>query len=101
LRRRADKQANLDVAREWQHWGVSGSLRLVSSRYEDTANNDELSGYGLVDSTVFYRVNEQVKLQLALKNIFDKEYVSARSFSFGDYVSIGREAMMSITYTPK
>ncbi|MEX1667178.1 TonB-dependent receptor domain-containing protein [Zhongshania arctica] len=101
LRRRADKQANLDVAREWQHWGVSGSLRLVSSRYEDTANTDELSGYGLVDSTVLYRVNEQVKLQLALKNIFDKEYVSARSFSFGDYVSIGREAMFSITYTPK
>jgi vitamin B12 transporter len=101
LQRRADKQANLDVAREWQQWGVSGSLRLVSSRYADTANNDELSGYGLVDSTVSYRVNDQVQLQLALKNIFDKEYVSARSFSFGDYLSIGREAMMSITYTPK
>jgi vitamin B12 transporter len=100
LQRRADKQANLDVAREWQHWGVSGSLRLVSSRYEDTANNDELSGYGLVDSTVSYRVNDQVQLQLALKNIFDKEYVSARGF-IGDYLSIGREAMMSITYTPK
>lgn len=101
LRRRADKQANLDVGREWQYWSVSGSLRLVSSRYEDTANTDELSGYGLVDGTVSYRVNEQVKLQLALKNIFDKEYVSARSFSFGDYLSIGREAMFSITYTPK
>ncbi|CAA0109710.1 Vitamin B12 transporter BtuB [Zhongshania aliphaticivorans] len=101
LRRRADKQANVDIGREWQHWGVSGSLRLVSSRFEDTANTDELAGYGLVDSTVFYRVNEQVKLQLALKNIFDKEYVSARSFSFGDYLSIGREAMFSITYTPK
>jgi vitamin B12 transporter len=101
LRRRADKQANLDVGREWQQWSVNGSLRLVSSRFEDTANNDELGGYGLVDSTVSYRVNEQVKLQLALKNIFDKEYVSARSFSFGDYLSIGREAMLSITYTPK
>ena len=72
LRRRADKQANLDVGREWQQWSVNGSLRLVSSRFEDTANNDELGGYGLVDSTVSYRVNEQVKLQLALKNIFDK-----------------------------
>jgi vitamin B12 transporter len=101
LRRRADKQANLDIGREWQHWGVSGSLRLVSSRYEDTANTDELGGYGLVDSAVSYRVNDQVKLQLALKNIFDKEYVSARSFSFGDYLSIGREAMLTITYTPK
>ncbi|WP_295876439.1 TonB-dependent receptor [uncultured Zhongshania sp.] len=101
LRRRADKQANLDVAREWQNWSVNGSLRLVSSRFEDTANTDELGGYGLVDSSVSYRVNEEVKLQLALKNIFDKEYVSARSFSFGDYLSIGREAMLSITYTPK
>jgi vitamin B12 transporter len=101
LRRRADKQANLDLGREWQKWGVNGSLRLVSSRFEDTANTDELGGYGLVDSSVSYRVNEEVKLQLALKNIFDKEYVSARSFSFGDYLSIGREAMLSITYTPK
>ena len=73
----------------------------MSSRFEDTANTDELGGYGLVDSSVSYRVNEEVKLQLALKNIFDKEYVSARSFSFGDYLSIGREAMLSITYTPK
>ena len=101
LRRRADKHANLDLGREWQKWGVNGSLRLVSSRFEDTANTDELGGYGLVDSSVSYRVNEEVKLQLALKNIFDKEYVSARSFSFGDYLSIGREAMLSITYTPK
>lgn len=101
LRRRASEQFNLDADRQWQHWGASASVRFVGKRYEDTANKDELGSYTLVDTAVSYRFNEQVKVNLALKNIFDREYVTARSFSLGDYQSIGREAMLSITYTPK
>jgi vitamin B12 transporter len=100
LRRRASKQFNIDADRQWQHWGTSASLRFVGKRYEDTNNTDELGSYALVDSAVSYRFNEQLKLNLALKNIFDREYVTARG-SLGDYQAIGREAMLSITYTPK
>ncbi|MBB5188071.1 vitamin B12 transporter [Zhongshania antarctica] len=100
LRRRASKQFNIDADRQWQHWGTSASLRFVGNRYEDTNNTDELGSYALVDSAVSYRFNEQLKLNLALKNIFDREYVTARG-SLGDYQPIGREAMLSITYTPK
>lgn len=101
LRRRARKQFNIDVDRQWQHWGVNVSLRFVGSRYEDAASTDVLSSFSLIDSAVSYRFNEQVRLNLALKNIFDKEYVTARSFNLGNYQSIGREAMLSITYTPQ
>ncbi|WP_373088075.1 TonB-dependent receptor domain-containing protein [Zhongshania sp.] len=100
LRRRASKQFNIDADRQWQQWGASASLRFVGKRYEDTNNTDELGSYTLVDSAVSYRFNEQLKLNLALKNIFDREYVTARG-SLGDYQAIGREAMLSITYTPK
>ncbi len=49
---------------------------------------------------VSYRFNEQLRLNLALKNIFDRDYVTARG-GLGDYQAIGREAMLTITYTPK
>ncbi len=100
LRRRASKQFNIDTDRQWQHWGASAGLRFVGKRYEDTNNTDELGSYALLDTAVSYRFNEQLKLNLALKNIFDREYVSARG-SLGDYQAIGREAMLSITYTGK
>ncbi len=100
LRRRADSQVNVDVDRQWQQWGVNASLRLVSDRYENTNNSDELPGYGLVDAGLSYQLSSSVKLQLSVKNLFDKEYVSARHFSLGNYESIGREALLSISYAP-
>jgi vitamin B12 transporter len=101
LRRRARAQFNIDADRQWQSWGTSASLRFVGKRYEDTANKDVLGSYTLVDTAVSYRVSEQLRFNLALKNIFDKNYATARSYSLGDYQAIGREAMLSITYTPK
>jgi len=100
LRRRPDRQANINVDREWDRWGVNASLRLVGSRYEDAANNDELSGYGLLDAGISYRLREDLSLKFAVKNALDKEYISARGGSLGDYQSVGREALLSITYNP-
>ncbi|WP_272993495.1 TonB-dependent receptor domain-containing protein, partial [Spongiibacter tropicus] len=91
---------NINVDREWDRWGVNASLRLVGSRYEDAANNDELSGYGLLDAGISYRLREDVSLKFAVKNALDKEYISARGGSLGDYQSVGREALLSITYNP-
>ncbi|AMO69417.1 TonB-dependent vitamin B12 receptor [gamma proteobacterium BDW918] len=100
LRRRASKQFNIDADRQWQQWGASASLRFVGKRYEDTNNTDRLGGYTVIDTAVSYRFNEQLRLNLALKNIFDRDYVTARG-GLGDYQTIGREAMLTITYTPK
>jgi len=100
LRRRASKQFNIDADRQWQQWGASASLRFVGKRYEDTNNTDRLGGYTVIDTAVSYRFNEQLRLNLALKNIFDRDYVTARG-GLGDYQAIGREAMLTITYTPK
>ena len=100
LRRRPDRQANINVDREWDRWGVNASLRLVGGRYEDAANTDELSGYGLLDAGVSYRLREDLSLKFAVKNALDKEYISARGGSLGNYESVGREALLSITYNP-
>lgn len=100
LRRRASKQFNIDADRQWQQWGASASLRFVGKRYEDTNNTDRLGGYTVIDTAVSYRFSEQLRLNLALKNIFDRDYVTARG-GLGDYQAIGREAMLTITYTPK
>ncbi|MGJ8687018.1 MAG: TonB-dependent receptor domain-containing protein, partial [Spongiibacteraceae bacterium] len=100
LPRRPDTQFNIDIGRQWQKWGAGASLRVVSRRFDDPANNDALAGYGLLDSSLSYQFNKVVKLQLAVKNLLDKHYVSARSFSLGNYQSTGREAQLSITITP-
>ncbi len=100
LRRRPDHQLNLDLSRDWTQWGVYASWRLVDSRYEDAAETDELGGYGIVDGGVSYQHNAKLRVQLAVKNALDKDYVSARSYSLGDYQSIGREVMLTLTYTP-
>lgn len=100
LRRRPNSQVNIDIDRQWQKWGINAGLRLTSDRYEDPSNTDELPGYGLVDAGVSYQFNDSFKLQLAVKNLFDKDYISARHGSLGDYQSIGREALLSVTYAP-
>lgn len=101
LRRRPERQLNLDLDRQWQRWGFNASLRLTSTRFEDTRNTDELPGYGLVDFGLSYQLSPSVKLQLAVKNAFDKDYVQARHSSFGDYQTLGRETLLSITYNPQ
>lgn len=101
LRRRARRQFNIDVDRQWQRWGVNLGLRAVGSRFENASNTDRLAGYALLDFGVSYQLSESLKLQLAVKNALDKDYVSARSSSFGDYQSLGREAMFTITYAPQ
>ena len=101
LRRRPRRQVNVDIDRQWGNWGLSAGLRAVGSRYEDTANTDRLAGYALVDGSLSYFINPALRLQLSMKNLFDKDYVSARSFSLGDYQSVGREALLSVTYAPQ
>ena len=47
-----------------------------------------------------YRINDNWLVKARVNNLTDKNYVTASSFSLGNYMSLGREAMITVAYTP-
>lgn len=54
---------------------LGGGVRYTGDTYGDNIEQVKVSGYTLYDATISYRWQD-VKLQVAAKNIFDKEYVA-------------------------
>ena len=64
-----------------QGLGIGGGIVHVSSRAGDNANPGfRLPGYTTVDALAYYQVNERVRLNLNIINLFDKHYYD-RSYS--------------------
>ncbi|MCP3908552.1 MAG: TonB-dependent receptor [Oceanicoccus sp.] len=104
LARRPDEILNIDIDRSFDQWSVGATFYASSSRYNDAANNSELSGYGTVALRTAYTVSDEWKLQLKADNIFEKDYVLTQASSFtglGDYKQPGLEVLFSVVYTPK
>jgi len=64
--------------------GIGGGYFFVDDRYGDDNNSYELDSYGLVDLSAWYTLSTPgigadgtVRLQLAVKNLFEEEYYSA------------------------
>lgn len=95
LPRRAQRLANLHVDRQFGDWSVGGSWKVADYRYDDAANNTRLSGYGLVDFRVDYKIDNDWSVKLNAKNVFDKEYQTAHTYN-----SLDRTYMLSLHYQP-
>lgn len=67
--------------------GMGGGLFYESNRFGNNANTFELGGITLVDASLWYTIaasrvfgdDGTVRFQIAVKNIFDKEYFSGTS----------------------
>lgn len=64
--------------------GIGGGYFFVDDRYGDDNNSYKLDSYGLVDLSAWYTLSTPgigadgtVRLQLAVKNLFEEEYYSA------------------------
>jgi len=69
----ATSPAGIGCKARWSHTG---------KYYLDTANQDEYSGFNLLDAGIFYTFGENGKegeLAFDVKNVFDKEYASSAS----------------------
>ncbi|QIL73792.1 TonB-dependent siderophore receptor (plasmid) [Diaphorobacter sp. HDW4B] len=78
-------------------WRTGAGLRHVGKRAGDAANTFENSGYSVADAFVSWErpwSGRMVKLQLNVKNLFDKNYVSSSGSPI--YVSLGerRQAVL-------
>ncbi|MBE7375832.1 TonB-dependent receptor domain-containing protein [Pseudomonas lopnurensis] len=103
LARRAKRTLSLDLDRPFGDFSVGASWRAVSGRYDDTDNDIELGGYGLIGLRGSWQASPAVKLDLKLNNLFDKDYAettySTVNGRYG-YNNEGRTALFAVTWTP-
>jgi len=95
LPRRAQRLANLHLDRQFGDWSVGSSWKVSDYRYDDAANNTRLSGYGLVDFRVAYKIDNDWSVKLNAMNVFDKEYQTVNNFN-----TLDRTYMLSLHYQP-
>lgn len=93
LPRRAEHQATLDLARQWQRWTFGGTLLVQSHRYDNSSNSVNLSGYGVLNLRAEYRWNANWRVQAKVDNVFDREYETTYRYPMS-----GRSAFLSIHY---
>lgn len=108
---RARRTLSLDLDRQFGVFGVGGSWRAVSQRYDDAANTRQLSGYGDLDLRTSWQASDEVRFDLKLDNALDRNY------TLGDYLrptsptdfmgepqpyrEAGRTALLAVTWTPE
>ncbi len=95
LPRRARQSARVDLDRSFGDFNVGGSWYVAGRRFDDLANRHPLGGYALTDLRVGYGFAPSWRLQLALDNVFDRRYETARYYN-----QPGRKAMLTLRYRP-
>tara|TARA_B100000768_G_scaffold179353_1_gene196853 strand:- start:292 stop:2163 length:1872 start_codon:yes stop_codon:yes gene_type:complete len=100
LRRRAEQSMMFDAGTTLNGVAIGVSVRSESHRYDDAANTVRLGGYTTTAIRASYRINDNWLVKARVNNLTDKNYVTASSFSLGNYMSLGREAMITVAYTP-
>ncbi|GGJ84576.1 TonB-dependent siderophore receptor [Pseudomonas matsuisoli] len=65
--------------------GFGAGVFAAGQREGDIANSYDVSGYARVDASVFYDVNEQVRVSLNGRNLLDREYIETVQTTDGNY----------------
>ncbi|BCX70733.1 TonB-dependent receptor domain-containing protein [Pseudomonas izuensis] len=104
LARRARRTLSLDVDRQFDRLGLGASWQAVSRSYDDLSNQQPLGGYALLGLRSSWELNREIKLELKVDNLLDKDYsrvlYSHEGSQFG-YREEGRAWMFGVTWTPQ
>ena len=74
-------------------WSAGFSFIGQGMRYDDTANTDELSGYGIINLRASYAVSKKLSIKWKIENLLDKKYETAK-----DYNNPGINGYLSLVY---
>lgn len=105
LSRRANRHASANLSYQWHDWRFGSEFVASSLRYNDPANQFKLAGYGLLNFTADYKINQDWKIQGRVNNVLDKNYTLSTSASaFGvndpDYNTPGTNLFVSLRWQP-
>ncbi|TAM98006.1 MAG: TonB-dependent vitamin B12 receptor [Rhodanobacteraceae bacterium] len=95
LPRRPRQSARFDADRSFGRFSFGASWYLNSHAYDDIANQNRLGGYALANLRAGWQFNRDWKLQLALNNVFDKDYETAYFYN-----QPGRNFMLTLLWRP-
>jgi vitamin B12 transporter len=109
LNRRAKRTLNLDLDRQFGEFAFGASWLVVSRAWNDAANTQEIAGHGLLNLRGSWQASNEVRLDLKVGNLFDKQYGTALysvynpdwTVSNYPYREEGRTVMLVVTWTPE
>lgn len=80
--------------------GLGGGARYVAERAGQTANvpNFSMDSYTVYDALSYYKVNDKLRLNLDVKNLFDKEYEEGAFGNVYAYPGAPRTVQVGFTY---
>lgn len=81
LPRRASQMFNLELDRRLGDFAVGATLHAEGRRYDDVANDNELSGYATVDLRGEYRITPEWRLQARVANLLNADYETALGYN--------------------
>lgn len=94
LPRRPRQSARFDADRSFGRFSFGASWYVAAHTYDDIANQNPLGGYALTNLRAGWQVDRDWKLQLALNNVFDKNYETAWYYN-----QPGRNVMLTLRWS--
>jgi len=105
LRYRSKTSAQASLFYAGAGWRAGSELSLYGHRYDDTANQVKLGGYGLLNLVAEYALDKQLTLFARADNVFDKHYMLVKDTSAwaapSDFGVPGRTLFVGIRYAGK
>jgi len=99
LPRRATALGNLNLNYYIGYWNIGIEETFSDKRFDDKENTVKLSGYALTNIVTDYKINDKLKLNLRLNNVFDKDYsLAAEGTSGFKYQTPGRSLFTNLRY---
>jgi len=99
LPRRAKAFGNINLNYYIGYWNVGIEESFSDKRFDDKDNVVKLSGYALTNIVADYKINDKLKLNLRLNNVFDKDYsLAAEGRSGFKYQTPGRSLFANLRY---
>ena len=99
LPRRASLIGNINLNYYIGFWNIGIEETFSGNRFDDAANKINLSGYALTNIVADYKINDKLKLNLRLNNVFDKDYsLAAEGTSGFKYQTPGRSLFTNLRY---
>ncbi|EIJ43472.1 outer membrane cobalamin receptor protein [Beggiatoa alba B18LD] len=93
LPRRAKQSAKLSLNYTFNQGRIGAEVLAQGKRYEDTANQRQVAGYGLLNLNSEYKLNQQWLIRATVNNVLDKDYELAQY-----YHTAGRGFFISLHY---
>ena len=99
LPRRASLIGNINLNYYIGNWNIGVEETFSGKRFDDKENIVNLSGYTLTNIVTDYKINDKLKFNLRLNNVFDKDYsLAAEGRSGFKYQTPGRSLFANLRY---